>query len=297
MTLRQAIKDPSWLLERMSNQKVEGNDGPGFRHVRCPKMLWEELVRLVEGLKVEEGREPLAQSTELKIRMFLWLGHGHQGQYGDDGEMQCGECARFGIIDYKREPLDKVAETARIASLDSGLKALRAAQHLKREQELSPFAVSGGAPPGTVTGWETPLSVGFTFDEAAALARYQVGHHASRDNCQCQPCQWARIVLQREQEPARCNRCQANLCEHDNCTDWTCARACSKCAKGPREQERAPAAQPPQELVSLHEALKWALNHVVRTDEASEEEDAEWWKNYKAARAALTRGAVGGGDG
>lgn len=85
--------------------------------------------------------------------------------------------------------------------------------------------------------------------------------------------------LKREQELARCNRCQANLCEHDNCTDWTCARACSKCAKGPREQELSPfavsggtppgtvtgwetpqsvgftfdeaAAQPPQELVSL----------------------------------------------
>ena len=32
---------------------------------------------------------------------------------------------------------------------------------------------------------------------------------------------------------ATCNRCHSRLCEHDNCTDWTCARACSKCAKGP----------------------------------------------------------------
>ncbi|HWH59315.1 MAG TPA: hypothetical protein VN682_16925 [Terriglobales bacterium] len=31
----------------------------------------------------------------------------------------------------------------------------------------------------------------------------------------------------------RCNRCAADLCEHDNCTDWTCARACGKCAPGP----------------------------------------------------------------
>lgn len=30
-----------------------------------------------------------------------------------------------------------------------------------------------------------------------------------------------------------CNRCASKLCEHDNCTDWTCARACSKCAKEP----------------------------------------------------------------
>ena len=33
----------------------------------------------------------------------------------------------------------------------------------------------------------------------------------------------------------RCNRCQADLCEHDNCTDWTCARACSKCAQSPEQ--------------------------------------------------------------
>lgn len=31
--------------------------------------------------------------------------------------------------------------------------------------------------------------------------------------------------------PLFCNRCEANLCEHDNCTDWTCARACSRCAR------------------------------------------------------------------
>jgi hypothetical protein len=31
----------------------------------------------------------------------------------------------------------------------------------------------------------------------------------------------------------RCNRCAADLCEHDNCTDWTCARACGKCAPWP----------------------------------------------------------------
>lgn len=41
---------------------------------------------------------------------------------------------------------------------------------------------------------------------------------------------WLAEASQRSE--TRCNRCAADLCEHDNCTDWTCARACSKCAKG-----------------------------------------------------------------
>jgi len=46
--------------------------------------------------------------VEIKLREYLWLSHEHQGLYGDDGEMQCCECARFGVIDYKREDLEKV---------------------------------------------------------------------------------------------------------------------------------------------------------------------------------------------
>src|SRR5436190_15187897 len=54
-------------------------------------------------------REGLDAETETRLREFLWRGHGHTHQYGDDGEMQCGECIRVGtppfVIDYKRAPL------------------------------------------------------------------------------------------------------------------------------------------------------------------------------------------------
>ncbi len=42
---------------------------------------------------------------ELRIRQLLWLLHGHQGLYGDDGEMQCATCG----LDYKREDLERIA--------------------------------------------------------------------------------------------------------------------------------------------------------------------------------------------
>ena len=55
---------------------------------------------------------PSKLSNEFELRKYLWLTHGHKGTYGDDGEMQCQECMRFGLWDYKREPLEKVVRVA-----------------------------------------------------------------------------------------------------------------------------------------------------------------------------------------
>ncbi|GAF78963.1 unnamed protein product, partial [marine sediment metagenome] len=52
--------------------------------------------------------EQMKREIEIKLRRYLWLSHGHRGIYGDDGEMQCSECAPFGVIDYKRDDLEKV---------------------------------------------------------------------------------------------------------------------------------------------------------------------------------------------
>lgn len=59
---------------------------------------------------------------ELELRRMMWLGHGHTGMYGDDGEMQCMECRPFGVVDYKREPLDKVRETFRAVQMERMMK-------------------------------------------------------------------------------------------------------------------------------------------------------------------------------
>lgn len=53
------------------------------------------------------GREVAA--AEMPFRRALWLLHGHQGIYGDDGEMQCAECQ---ITDYKRDPARRVIDMA-----------------------------------------------------------------------------------------------------------------------------------------------------------------------------------------
>jgi|SRR3989304_2136609 len=67
---------------------------------------------------VSAGKEwARMQLTEMNYRKELWLNHGHSGQYGDDGEMQCSECIPFGLIDYEREPIDKVERVAEQARM------------------------------------------------------------------------------------------------------------------------------------------------------------------------------------
>jgi hypothetical protein len=68
----------------------------------------------------------LTAEVAQELRHYLWLGHGHRGMYGDDGEMQCIECARFGLSDYKRKPLADVIRVAAAARRGVNLAALSA---------------------------------------------------------------------------------------------------------------------------------------------------------------------------
>ena len=54
--------------------------------------------------------EIVALAMEIQqLRKMLWLDHGHKGQYGDDGEMQCGACAmEYGFYDWKRTPIGEI---------------------------------------------------------------------------------------------------------------------------------------------------------------------------------------------
>jgi len=52
----------------------------------------------------------MTRNEEIRaLRKLLWLNHGHTGQYGDDGEMQCAACLReYGFWDWKRTPVDEI---------------------------------------------------------------------------------------------------------------------------------------------------------------------------------------------
>lgn len=72
---------------------------------------------------------------EKRLRMELWLNHGHdEGPclYGDDGEMQCKACE---LWDYRREPIDKLIEQVDYWRVVHGAMAQKAAAEAKTKAE------------------------------------------------------------------------------------------------------------------------------------------------------------------
>lgn len=67
----------------------------------------------------------MKREEEEIIREMLWMSHGCVGMYGDDGEMQCATVhGKFGFLDFKRDPIDKLIK----GSFHKLLSALEAAQ-------------------------------------------------------------------------------------------------------------------------------------------------------------------------
>lgn len=83
--------------------------------------LTERLLRSILPEHDAEVREQ-AVADALEARRFLWLHHGHDQRYSDDGEMQCGQCKPW---DYKRAPLSDLVKAA--------VEAIR--EQAKREHE------------------------------------------------------------------------------------------------------------------------------------------------------------------
>jgi len=76
----------------------------------------------VDAFESEEKIKSLQDDIET-LRSLLWLGHGHTGQYGDDGEMQCAECfQKYGFWDWKRTPIQEIAQKIKYGNLRSFAK-------------------------------------------------------------------------------------------------------------------------------------------------------------------------------
>jgi hypothetical protein len=88
--------------------RLTGSDCDGNEDWRLARHAVGAVRELRE--RVDEN-EKNYDALELKYRAKLWLGHGHIGGYGDDGEMQCSACAPFGEWDYRRAPIEKLEAT------------------------------------------------------------------------------------------------------------------------------------------------------------------------------------------
>lgn len=89
---------------------VELSPGVGADLQRYALAVLDDVLDDLQAALIASPETPEQEKTERRIREYLWLSHGHQGMYGDDGEMQCGMCVKFGMFDYKREPLSKLIE-------------------------------------------------------------------------------------------------------------------------------------------------------------------------------------------
>jgi hypothetical protein len=66
----------------------------------------EDGANLLAELDATRAAHAETLEREKWVRRQLWLGHGHDGLYGDDGEMQCnlGGC----LIDFRRDPIEDI---------------------------------------------------------------------------------------------------------------------------------------------------------------------------------------------
>jgi hypothetical protein len=73
-----------------------------------------------ETLKDAEIRHAFDKISRLEeeLRREWWLNHGHTGQCGDDGEMQCAMCGTYyGFFDYKRTSFEKLRNLVQFVRL------------------------------------------------------------------------------------------------------------------------------------------------------------------------------------
>lgn len=102
-------------------------------HPRAQELTAGDVVELANLLN-----PVLDAPTERRLREYLWLSHGHTRVYGDDGEMQCGDC--LPVYDYKRAPLADVVRTAIASRAKVNQEALAEAD-VEKKAEIDKFSV------------------------------------------------------------------------------------------------------------------------------------------------------------
>lgn len=87
------------------------------------KQAYQQIVTLI--------KQP---ETENKIlRRLLWIRHGcpFAALYGDDGEMQCGNCR----IDFKNQPAKTIEETFRRMGMEKYTQQMKEAKEKGEEEK------------------------------------------------------------------------------------------------------------------------------------------------------------------
>jgi hypothetical protein len=125
---RKAVNDLlAWQVKLALDPAVSKEAAELHAEIKAGDLHRDINRRVAEALgqKFGESWHDLPEKVaalDRKYRQLLWSSHGHEGQYGDDGEMQCGKCAKYGVWDYKRAPLADVEATYGKAQLERFIK-------------------------------------------------------------------------------------------------------------------------------------------------------------------------------
>jgi len=86
----------------------EDEDGWPESFTELPEKHQHEYLLTAQRI-LRLTKPPLLADEEMILRRIAWINHGHQGMYGDDGEMQCAACLReYGFYDWKRTPIVEI---------------------------------------------------------------------------------------------------------------------------------------------------------------------------------------------
>lgn len=108
--LREQIEKLDWWCPNLSNIKWLNR---------------EHVLQIISRAEAAPSVDAETINCELELRKEWWLNHGHDGVYGDDGEMQCGKCLPIG--DYLRTPIVELYEhvhKVRLARLAQAINEL-----------------------------------------------------------------------------------------------------------------------------------------------------------------------------
>ena len=94
------------------------------------EFLEEIMEAYIQLVKIVEGHFSMEEDVAI-LRKFMWVNHGcsPHALYGDDGEMQCGNC----LLDFKRMPIKELNKSI----VKERIKRMRANQ----EQSTEPVQV------------------------------------------------------------------------------------------------------------------------------------------------------------
>lgn len=105
---REVTPNPAFFC----NARTSANQGKLRKKCRTFAELLESEVIMAEpahGPRYSDLQQENAtlRAENLKLRELMWLHHGHDGLYGDDGCMQCARC----MTDFKTDSIDYITKT------------------------------------------------------------------------------------------------------------------------------------------------------------------------------------------